>query len=65
MLAQHAGLRIEQRQRGDVGAAAAPQRRRDRAEQRARVEVRDHGVGDLEQQVELVALALEERLAGL
>ena len=59
MVTQHAGLRIVQAQRGNIRTHAAPQRRCDRAEQLARIEVGDDGVGDIEKQVELIALALQ------
>ena len=61
VLPQHARLRVVQRERRKVGAAAAPQCRRDRPEQRPRVELRDDRVGDVEQQIQLIALALQRR----
>ena len=59
MVAQHARLRIVQAQRRDVGAHAAAQRRGHRVEQLARVEMRDDGIGHIEQQIELIPLALQ------
>jgi hypothetical protein len=56
---QHTRLRIVQRDRGDVCAAEPAQRGSHGGEQRTRVELRDDGVGDIEQQFELIALALQ------
>jgi hypothetical protein len=52
-------LGIEDGERGSVRAAAAPQSRSDRAEKLARIELRHDRVGDIEKQIELIALALK------
>jgi hypothetical protein len=59
MMPQHARVFVEQTQRGDIGAAAAPQRRRHGPEQLFRVQLCDDGIGDIEEQIELIALALK------
>ena len=60
MMTQNAGFRIVETQRGDIGADAATQRRCNGAKEFPRVEMRDHRVGHIEKQIQLIALSLQD-----
>ena len=60
VMAQDPRLRIVQAQRRHVGTDASAQRRRNGAKQVTSIELRHHRVGDIEEQIELIPLALQD-----
>jgi len=59
-MTQDARLRIVKAQGRDVGADAAAQRRCHGAKELARIQMGHDGVGHVEQQIQLIALALQD-----